>query len=127
MIKGIHHVAFKCETQEQFDEMIYFYHELLGLPILRKWDSGIHLDCFNSCIEIFLDGTKSVGEGNVFVILRLKTDHVDKIVEKVRNDGYIVSVEPVDVVMKTNPVFPIRVAFIEGPLHESIELFCEKA
>lgn len=25
MIKGIHHVAFKCETQEQFDEMIYFY------------------------------------------------------------------------------------------------------
>ncbi len=36
MIKGIHHVAFKCETQEQFDEMIYFYHELLGLPILKK-------------------------------------------------------------------------------------------
>lgn len=24
MIKGIHHVAFKCETQEQYDEMIYF-------------------------------------------------------------------------------------------------------
>lgn len=29
--------------------------------------------------------------------------------------------------MKTNPVSPIRVAFVEGPLHESIELFCEKA
>lgn len=53
MIKGIHHVAFKCETQEQYDEMIYFYHELLELPILRKWNTGIHLDCFNSCIEIF--------------------------------------------------------------------------
>lgn len=38
-----------------------------------------------------------------------------------------VSVEPKDVVMKTDPVFPIRVAFVEGPLHESIELFCEKA
>lgn len=38
-----------------------------------------------------------------------------------------VSIEPKDVVMKTDPVFPIRVAFIEGPLHESIELFCEKA
>lgn len=36
--------------------MICFYHELLELPILRKWDTGIHLDCFNSCIEIFLDG-----------------------------------------------------------------------
>ena len=29
MIKGIHHVAFKCETQEQFDEMIYFYLDFL--------------------------------------------------------------------------------------------------
>ena len=33
MIKGIHHVAFKCETQEQYDEMICFYHELLELPV----------------------------------------------------------------------------------------------
>ncbi len=73
-----------------------------------------------------MDGTKSVGEGCIRHFA-FETDHVDKIVEKVRNDGYIVSVEPVDVVMKTDPVFPIRVAFIEGPLHESIELFCEKA
>lgn len=106
--------------------MIYFYHELLELPILRKWDTGIHLDCFKSCIEIFLDGTKQTGD----VCIRhfaFATDHVDEIVERVRNAGYIVSVEPKDVVMKTDPVFPIRVAFIEGPLHESIELFCEKA
>lgn len=73
-----------------------------------------------------MDGTKSVGEGCIRHFA-FETDHVDKIVERVRNDGYIVSVEPVDVVMKTDPVFPIRVAFIEGPLHESIELFCEKA
>lgn len=78
--------------------MICFYHELLELPILRKWDTGIHLDCFNSCVEIFLDGKKSVGEG---CIRRFA--------------------------LSTDPVFPIRVAFIEGPLHESIELFCEKA
>ena len=126
MIKGIHHVAFKCETQEQQDEMICFYHELLELPILRKWDTGIHLDCFNSCIEIFLDGTKSVGEGCIRHFA-FATDHVDELVEKVRNAGYRVSVEPKNVDMKTNPVSSIRVAFIEGPLHESIELFCEKA
>ena len=71
MIKGIHHVAFKCETQEQFDEMIYFYHELLGLPILRKWDSGIHLDCFNSLLKSFwMAQNRQVMD--VFVILRLK-------------------------------------------------------
>lgn len=73
-----------------------------------------------------MDGTKSVGEGCIRHFA-FETDHVDKIVEKVRNAGYKVSVEPKDVVMKTDPVFPIRVAFIEGPLHESIELFCEKA
>lgn len=96
--------------------MIYFYHYLLELPILRKWDTGIHLDCIKSCIEIFLDGTKQTGD----VCIRhfaFETDHVDKIVERVRNAGY----------MKTNPVSPIRVAFVEGPLHESIELFYEKA
>ena len=126
MIKGIHHVAFKCETQEQYDEMICFYHELLELPVLRKWDTGIHLDCFNSCIEIFLDGTKLVGEGCIRHFA-LSMDDVDEIVKRVRNAGYKPIVDPKNVDMKTEPVFPIRVTFIEGPLHESIELFCEKA
>lgn len=84
------------------------------------------MDCFNSCIEIFLDGTKQTGEGCIRHFA-FEIDHVDKIVERVRNAGYKVCVEPIDVVMKTDPVFPIRIAFIEGPLHESIELFCEKA
>lgn len=102
--------------------MIYFYHYLLELPILRKWDTGIHLDCFKSCIEIFLDGTKQLGK-DVFVILRLR----QIMWIKLSKEFVKVSVEPKDVVMKTNPVSPIRVAFVEGPLHESIELFCEKA
>ena len=63
---------------------------------------------------------------DVFVILRL-ADGVDEIVERVRNAGYKPIVDPKNVDMKTEPVFPIRVTFIEGPLHESIELFCEKA
>lgn len=69
-----------------------------------------------SCIEIFLDGIKQAGEGCIRHFA-FETDHVDELVEGVRNAGY----------MKTNPVSPIRVAFVEGPLHESIELFCEKA
>lgn len=59
----------------------------------------------------------------VFVILRLK----QIMWIKLSKEFVKVSVEPKDVVMKTDPVFPIRVAFVEGPLHESIELFCEKA
>ena len=60
---------------------------------------------------------------DVFVILRLK----QIMWIKLSKEFVKVSVEPKDVVMKTDPVFPIRVAFVEGPLHESIELFCEKA
>lgn len=63
-----------------------------------------------------MDGTKQTGDGCIRHFA-FETDHVDKIVERVRNAGY----------MKTNPVSPIRVAFVERPLHESIELFCEKA
>ena len=74
------------------------------------------MDCFKSCIEIFLYGIKQAGEGCIRHFA-FETDHVDELVEGVRNAGY----------MKTNPVSPIRVAFVEGPLHESIELFCEKA
>lgn len=49
---------------------------------------------------------------------------MDKIVDR---EFVKVSVEPKDVVMKTDPVFLIRIDFIDGLLHESIELFCEKA
>ena len=50
-------------------------------------------------IEIFLDGTKQTGDGCIRHFA-FATDHVDKIVERVRNAGY----------MKTNPVSPIRVS-----------------
>ena len=51
--------------------MIYFYHYLLELPILIKWDTGIHLDCFNSLLKSFwMAQNPSVKD--VFVILRLK-------------------------------------------------------
>lgn len=60
---------------------------------------------------------------DVFVILRLR----QIMWIKLSKEFVKVSVEPKDVVMKTDPVFPIRVAFIDGLLHESIELFCEKA
>lgn len=102
--------------------MIYFYHELLELPILRKWDTGIHLDCFNSLLKSFWM-VQTVGEGCIRHFA-FETDHVDKIVDR---EFVKVSVEPKDVVMKTDPVFLIRIDFIDGLLHESIELFCEKA
>lgn len=66
---------------------------------------------------------QTVGEGCIRHFA-FATDYVDKIVNR---EFVKVSVEPKDVVMKTDPVFLIRIDFIDGLLHESIELFCEKA
>ena len=54
------------------------------------------------------------------------TDDVDTIVEKVKAAGYEVFVEPVDKVIKSDPEYPIRMAFCFGPLGEQIEFFCER-
>ncbi len=66
--------------------MIYFYHYLLELPILIKWDTGIHLDCFNSLLKSFWMA-QIHGEGCIRHFA-FETDHVDELVERVRNVGY---------------------------------------
>ena len=54
------------------------------------------------------------------------TDDVDGMIEKVRNAGYEVFIEPNDIEIKSDPVFPARMAFIYGPLGEEIEFFEER-
>jgi glyoxylase I family protein len=58
--------------------------------------------------------------------MALLTDDVDSIVIKVKEAGYEVFVEPNDVDIPANPVYPIRMAFCYGPLGEQIEFFCER-
>ena len=44
-----------------------------------------------------------------------------------RTAGYEVFIEPKDIQIQSDPVFPARIAFCRGPLGEEIELFQEKA
>ena len=44
----------------------------------------------------------------------------------VREAGYLITVEPKDVVIPSQPEFPVRVAFCNGPVGEEIEFFQEK-
>lgn len=125
MIKGIHHISMKCETEEELVRVKEFYMDILGLKICREWDGGLMLDTGNGLIEIF---TNQAGEHQLGVIrhMALLTDDVDSIVIKVRKAGYEVFVEPNDVDIPANPVYPIRMAFCYGPLGEQIEFFCER-
>ena len=54
------------------------------------------------------------------------TDDVDGIVDKVKKAGYEVFIEPNDIVIKSEPEYPARMAFCFGPLGEEIEFFQER-
>ena len=125
MIKGIHHISMKCNTEEEINRVKEFYISVLGLKIIREWHDGIMIDTGNGYIEIFTnaDGEHRLGSIRHFALL---TDDVDTIAEKVKAAGYEVFVEPVDKVIDSDPKYPIRMAFCFGPLGEQVEFFCER-
>lgn len=124
MIKGIHHVSMKCNTEEEIKKVKEFYLSVLGLEIVREWPDGFMIDTGNGYIEIFTndDGEHCLGSIRHFALL---TDDVDSIAEKVKNAGYELFVEPNDKVIQSVPEYPIRMAFCYGPLGEQIEFFSE--
>ena len=124
MIKGIHHISMKCNTEEEINRVKEFYISVLGLKIIREWSDGFMIDTGSGYIEVFTnaDGEHRLGAIRHFALL---TDDVDSIADKVKAAGYEVFVEPVDKVIDSDPEYPIRMAFCFGPLGEEIELFCE--
>ena len=56
MIKGIHHISMKCESEEDLARVKEFYLDILGLSVCREWPEGIMIDTGNGLIEIFCNG-----------------------------------------------------------------------
>ena len=125
LIKGIHHVSMKCESNEEYEKVIIFYKDVLEIPVVRQWNEGIMLNTGNGIIEIFNNGDKATERG-VIRHFAFATDNVDECVAKIKEAGYDVFVEPKDIEIQSNPTFPARIAFCHGPLGEEIELFQEK-
>ena len=76
MIKGIHHVSMKCNTDEEINKVKDFYISVLGLRIVREWPDGFMIDTGNGYIEIFTnaDGEHRLGSIHHFALL---TDDVE--------------------------------------------------
>lgn len=125
LIKGIHHVALKCCSSEEYKNVAEFYGDILGLSVARKWDGGIMFDTGDGIIEVFEDGESPLPQGNIRHFA-FATEDVDACVSAVRKAGYEVFVEPKDIEIQSGPRFPARIAFCRGPLGEEIEFFCEK-
>ena len=124
MIAGIHHISMKCGTEKEFMKTKDFYLNILGFTALREWPEGIMIDTGCGLLEIFCNGAGIRSKGALRHIAFL-TDDTDGIVEKVRNAGYEVFVEPTDIVIRSVPEYPARMAFCYGPLGEEIEFFQE--
>lgn len=127
MITGIHHISMKCSKGKQYEEVVKFYHEVLGLKIARVWGDekapdGIMFDTGNGLIEIF---TNKDDEAELGIIrhFALATDNVDKCAADVKKAGYEVFIEPKDISIPSNPPYNARMAFCFGPLSEQIEFF----
>ena len=125
MIKEIHHISMKCNTEEEINKVKDFYITVLGLKIIREWQDGFMIDTGNGYIEVFTnaDGEHRLGAIRHFALL---TDDVDMVAKKVKEAGYEVFLEPNDKVIMSDPEYPIRMAFCFGPLGEQIEFFKER-
>ena len=125
MITGIHHVSLKCGTTKEFEKAKDFYLDVLGFAPVREWPEGIMIDSGNGLLEIFSNGPGVKSKGAVRHIA-FAADDVDGVIEKVKAAGYEVFIEPNDIVIRSDPPFPARMAFCYGPLGEELEFFQEK-
>lgn len=125
LVKGIHHVALKCCSQEEYEEVIRFYGEILGIPEARRWAGGIMFSTGSGLIEVFNECECRLDQGTIRHFA-LATDDTDACVAAVSAAGYEVFVAPKEISIPSNPVFPARIAFCKGPLGEEIEFFQEK-
>lgn len=125
-ITGIHHAALKACGMADFEKAVDFYHNTLGLPIVRTWgageNSGIMIDTGAGLLEIFANGDSYPGQGAIRHLAFAVMD-TDACVDAVRAAGYPITKEPTDIVIASQPPYPARIAFCIGPVGEEVEFF----
>lgn len=125
---GLHHIAIQARD---WDESLRFYRDLLGMDVVLEFGSEerriILLDAGDgSHIELFEPTAKTAASGSEapndpLLHIALTTTDVPGVVERVRQAGYTITVEPKDVLIagKMN----VTLAFFVGPSGEILELF----
>jgi len=128
MIIGVDHVAIQASD---FEVALHFYHELLGFPVVQpaaqyKTRTLCYLSAGNILIELY--SAKSDGPPAIPYVanrggldhLSFRTRDLDAAIEALSGKGVKVIKKPFEV--QAADGHPQRLAFIEGPDGQEIEL-----
>lgn len=125
-ISGVHHICLKACGIEDFEKLVNFYTNILGLPVVMKWGEGekvgMMLDTGDAWLELFANGVDYPTSSAVRHIA-LKVNDTDAFIEKVRSEGYEIIMEPKDHTFPTTPAYNCRLGFCRGPVGEEVEFF----
>ena len=125
--RGLHHVSLKACGEEQFRQVLAFYRDVLGCPLVRAWGegtlSGAMLDLGGALLEVTASGAPGLEKG-VFGHIAFAAEDVDAVTQRVHRAGFEVFMEPSD--RNLGGVWPVRVAFCRGPAGEDVEFFQER-
>ena len=124
LVNGIHHISMKTRSVEQYNKVVTFYKDILGLSVKREWAGGVMFDTGAGLIEIFTNGEEDLPKGTIRHIA-FDVDDVNLCVKTVTEAGYEVFMGPKDIVIPSSPELHARMAFCYGPLGEEIEFFQE--
>jgi catechol 2,3-dioxygenase-like lactoylglutathione lyase family enzyme len=123
--RGLHHVTIKAID---FDATVAFYADVVGLQPRHRWGIGdrraVLMDTGDgSCLEIFAGGVELPVPDGAIAHFALRTNDVDSAIERVRQAGREIVMEPKDVDIQSDPVLPVRIAFFRGLDGEMVEFF----
>ena len=125
-IQGFHHVALHTTN---FDSAVDLYTRVLGFSVKRSWGSPGNrcsmLDAGNDNIVELSEREPTSKEHGPFAHLALRTDDLDGIMERVQKEDIEITVDPKNVELPADPVYPVRIAFFRGAAGELIEIFQE--
>jgi glyoxylase I family protein len=122
---GFHHISMHVSD---LDASINFYTKGLGFRLSFEWGVGdrrtVLLDTGDgNYLEISAGESDGFNPNGLLRHFAFRSDNCDKAIEAAREVGAIVTVEPRDVVLPSDPPMPIRIAFCKGPDGELIEFF----
>ncbi len=122
---GFHHIALAVSD---FDKSVDFYTNVLGLKKKAQWGEGdsravmLQMDD-GGIIEVFANGTKDEPKNERFFHLAFATEDVDGYFQKAIAGGATCHIEPKNVDIPSDPVMPVRIAFVKGFDGEVLEFF----